>query len=151
MRFDYATQAGVPVARRIPLIAQVFYYAGFIERWGSGTTRILALCAAQGLPQPRFEEYGGGVAVTFYQDVYTPALLQKRGLNERQIQAVLYVKEQGRITNAEYQELTGASRATSIRDLDGLVLENILVREGERGRGTYYRLNDSNDSQMTHK
>jgi ATP-dependent DNA helicase RecG len=127
---------------RNPLIAQVFYYAGYIERWGSGTTRILSLCAAQGLPQPRFEEYSGGVAVTFYQDAYTPSLLQKRGLNERQIQAVLYVKEQGRITNAEYQSLTGAARSTLRRDMDGLIQENIFVREGKTGRGTYYRMQD---------
>jgi len=133
-----------PSVLRNPLVAQVFYYAGFIERWGSGTTRILELCAGQGLPQPRFEEYSGGVNVTFYQDAYTPTQLQKRGFNERQIQAVLYVKEQGRITASEYQELTGASRSTLRRDLDALVQENILIREGKTGRGTFYRINASN-------
>jgi ATP-dependent DNA helicase RecG len=82
--------------------------------------------------------------VTFYQDAYTPVQLQKRGFNERQIQAVLYVKEQGRITASEYQELTGASRSTLRRDLDALVQENILIREGKTGRGTFYRINASN-------
>ena len=132
-----------PSVLRNPLMAQVFYYAGFIERWGSGTTRILELCAGQGLPRPLFEEYSGGVNVTFYQDVYTPALLQTRGLSERQIQAVLYVKEQGRITNGEYQTLTGVSRATAQRDLEALVQEAVFVQEGVTGRSTYYQLNAS--------
>jgi len=30
------------------------------------------------------------------------------GLNERQIKAVMYVKETGRITNKEYQKICGA-------------------------------------------
>jgi Predicted transcriptional regulator containing an HTH domain and an uncharacterized domain shared with the mammalian protein Schlafen len=36
----------------ILLLAQAFYYAGHIERWGTGTARILALCREQGLPEP---------------------------------------------------------------------------------------------------
>jgi len=31
--------------------------------------------------------------------------LRKMGLNERQIKAVMYVKEKGRITNKEYQNV----------------------------------------------
>jgi len=37
-------------------------------------------------------------------------------LNERQIKAVMYVKERGRITNKEYQELTNILRQTATID-----------------------------------
>jgi ATP-dependent DNA helicase RecG len=42
-------------------------------------------------------------------------------LNERQIKAVLYVKEKGKITNKEYQELNSASRQTASNDLSEIV------------------------------
>ena len=132
-----------PSVLRNPLVAQVFYYAGFIERWGSGTTRILELCAGQDLPRPLFEEYSGGVNVTFFQDPFSVQQLVERGLNERQVQVVRYVKEHGRITNTEYQSITGASKATAVRDFDTLVQQGVLAKEGTTGRGTYYRLNDS--------
>jgi ATP-dependent DNA helicase RecG len=61
------------------------------------------------------------------------------GLNERQIEAVLYVGEHGRITNREYRQLFGVSNYTAAIDLKELVEKQLLVAEG-RGRGRYYRL-----------
>jgi ATP-dependent DNA helicase RecG len=39
------------------------------------------------------------------------------GLNERQIKAVLYVKENGKITNQKMKEISAVSKATETRDL----------------------------------
>ncbi|MEJ5299360.1 MAG: helix-turn-helix domain-containing protein [Thermodesulforhabdaceae bacterium] len=125
---------------RNPLIAQAFYFAGVIERWGSGTTRIVDLCRAQDLPQPEFTNWQGGVRVIFFKDPYTPERLRKMGLNERQIKAVMYVKERGSITNQEYQALAGISKRTASDDLTDLVQKGILIKTGgQRGRGTAYR------------
>jgi ATP-dependent DNA helicase RecG len=41
----------------------------------------------------------------FRKDIYNKEDVSKLGLNERQIKAILYVKEKGRITNSEYQKL----------------------------------------------
>jgi len=125
---------------RNPLIAQAFYFAGVIERWGTGTTRIIRLCREQRLPEPEFTHRQGGVRVTFLKDPYTPERLHQLGLSERQIKAVLYVKEQGRISNQEYQELVGVSKRTASRDLDNLVQRDMLERVGETGKGTHYVL-----------
>ncbi|WP_029933086.1 hypothetical protein [Rhodothermus marinus] len=76
----------------------------------------------------------------FSQDPYTPERLRALGLNERQIQAVLYVKERGRISNQEYQELAGVSKRIASRDLDDLVQRDIFERVGETGKGTHYIL-----------
>jgi ATP-dependent DNA helicase RecG len=51
---------------RNPLIANAFYLAGFIERGGSGTKRIVQLCMEQGLPEPEYKEEFGGFSVYFY-------------------------------------------------------------------------------------
>jgi len=125
---------------RNPLIANAFYLAGFIERRGSGTRRIVDLCKAQGLPEPEYKEEQGGFSVWFYKDIYTEENLRKMGLNERQIKAVMYVKEKGRITNKEYQELTGISKPTATRELKNLVKLQFLKQQGITGKGTFYIL-----------
>lgn len=41
--------------------------------------------------------------------------------NERQIKAVLFVKEKGKITNSDYQELNGIGKTTATEELSQLV------------------------------
>jgi len=94
---------------RNTLLADVFYKAGFIESWGRGTIKIMEKCQEQGLPKPDFEEDHGVMKVVFYKDKFTEENLKKLGISERQIKAVMYVKEKGKITNKEYRELTGLS------------------------------------------
>lgn len=128
---------------RNPLLARAFYHAGMIEQWGTGTTKIIALCREQGLPEPEFANWQGGLRLSFAKDPFTRERLEAMGLNERQVQAVLYVKQHGAIGNKDLQELTGASKPTITRDFDELVKRAILSREGERGPGTRYVLKGS--------
>ncbi len=121
------------------LIAEVFYLAGYIEKWGSGTLRILSAFKNAGLPEPRFEEKGAGVLLTLWKDLYNEENLRKMGLNERQIKAVLYVKEHGRITNADYREMFDVSNKTAYLELDDLVKRGILAKVGS-GRTVHYVL-----------
>jgi len=48
-----------------PIIANVFYRAGIIERWGSGTLNILDWCAENRNPEPEWSEQAGSVYVSF--------------------------------------------------------------------------------------
>ena len=121
-----------------PLIAYTFYLAGLIERWGSGTRRIVDLCKEQGLPEPEYKEEHGGFSVWFYKDVYNEENLRKKGLNERQIKAVMYMKQKERITNKEYQELNQCSRNTATNDLKTLTQRGIIKESGKKGAGSYY-------------
>jgi len=131
-----------------PLIANAFYLAGLIEHWGSGTKRIIDLFSEQNLREPEFKEEQGGIGVWFYKntDIYGKENLIKLGLNERQYKALLYIKENGNITNSEYMNLANVSRQTATRDLDLLVKLNILEKKGITGRGTEYFLTTHNDS-----
>ena len=43
----------------------MFYRAGIIERWGTGTLNIIAWCAQNGNPAPTWQEQAGSVYVTF--------------------------------------------------------------------------------------
>ena len=133
--------------QRNPLIASVFYYAGNVEQWGSGTLKVLRLFKEQGLPEPEFAEQKEGIGdftVYFYKDRYTEEELRKAGLNERQIKAVFYVKEKGRITNREYQEITGVKKRQASIDLAELEKESIIKKIGSTGKGTFYVLRGNN-------
>jgi len=125
---------------RNTLLAKVFYFAGFIESWGRGTIKIVENCVKQGLPEPDFIEEYGVMKVIFYKDKFTEEFLQKMGLNERQIKAVMYMKKTGRITNKEYREIANTTKKTASRDLSNLVKKEILKQVGSTGKGTFYTL-----------
>jgi len=124
---------------RNPLLAQAFYYAGYIERWGTGTARIITLCREQGLPEPEFDADALQFRVRFLKDPYTPERLRKMGLNERQVKAVRHAREHGSITNREYRQITGVSDEGARLDLKQLVELGIFRLQG-KGRSTAYML-----------
>jgi ATP-dependent DNA helicase RecG len=118
-------------------LAEVLYDTELIERWGSGIEKIQQHCLDAGLPEPVFEEYQG-FQVVFRKDVYDEEYLRSLNLNERQIKAVMYVKEKGQITNKEYQEVCAISNRTASRDLADLVSSGLFDQVGITGKGTVY-------------
>jgi predicted HTH transcriptional regulator len=51
--------------QRNPIIAEVFYRTGLIEKWGRGTNRVAEMCTAAGIAPPEFAEITGAAVVTF--------------------------------------------------------------------------------------
>lgn len=136
---------------RNPLLAKIFYFAGFIESWGRGTIKIVEKCLEQGLPEPDFFEEYGVMKVVFYKDKFTEENLRKMGLNERQIKAVKYVKDKAEITNNIYQRVCETSERTASRDLYYLVEKGILEQLGKTGKGTKYILRRQIDAKAATK
>lgn len=124
---------------RNPLIADVCFKGGLIDSWGRGTVRIIETCKEAGLPEPELTERDGGFLVTLFKDNLTEEQLVKLGLNARQVKAVSYVKEKGRITNSDYQALNEISDRTSSRDLEDLVAKGVLKRVGDK-KSAYYEI-----------
>ncbi|OQB31269.1 MAG: Divergent AAA domain protein [Bacteroidetes bacterium ADurb.Bin174] len=126
------------------LIADVCFKGGLIDAWGRGTIKIIETCKQAGLPEPEIIEQDGGLLVTMFKNNLTKEQLTKLGLNDRQLKAVEYVKEKGKITNKEYQELNGVSKITAYRDLTELIEQyKLFERKGDVGAGTSYFLNGS--------
>lgn len=121
------------------LIADVCFKGGFIDSWGRGTLKIYDTCKEAELPEPEIKEFQGGFLVTLFKDNLTEIQLAKLGLNDRQLKAVNFVKEKGKITNKEYQELNKTSDRTALRDLENLTEVNVFVKDGEK-KGTSYKL-----------
>ena len=125
---------------RNTLLAEIFYYSGFIELWGHGTIKIVDNCIEQGLPEPDFKEENGVMTVTFYKDKWNEESVKKLGLNDRQIKAVDYIKENKIINLSTYKDLIkNVSEKTLYRDLQDLVAKNILKEIGEK-KGRKYEL-----------
>ena len=120
-------------------LAEVLYDTELIERWGSGIEKIRQHCLDGNLPEPIFEEYQG-FQVVFRKEIYDEEYLSSLNLNERQIKAVMYVKENKQITNKEYQEICNTSARTSSRDLADMVSKGIFEQKGTIGKGTEYTL-----------
>ena len=130
---------------RNPILAGACFLGGYIDSWGSGIMKIVNSCKAAGLPTPTLEEDLGGFMVKLFKDCFSKEQLEKLGLNDRQIKAVEYIKTKGKITNSEYQEINEIGKSVTIDELRYLVEQQILVRIGVTGRGTYYELVNKND------
>jgi ATP-dependent DNA helicase RecG len=76
--------------------------------------------------------------VTLWRDWLTDQVLAAFHLNERQVQAVRHAKVAGRITNAQYRELTGISDSTALRELRLLTRIGVFDRVGGTGQAIYY-------------
>ena len=129
-----------PSRPRNLLLADVCFKGGYIDAWGSGTLKIINSCRAAELPAPNIIEIDGGFLVEIFKDRYDIEQLRTAGLSERQINAVLYTKEHGNISNKKYQELFGVARVTATRDLQQLVAKGLLAFSGTMGAGASYHL-----------
>ena len=135
------------------LLSSVMYYANYIQEAGSGTMEMVRQCKKAGLPEPEFVSVRNLEFKTILpRNVFTSEMLSRIGLNERQLNAVKYMKEHGQITNQIYQELNKTTKRTASRDLTDLVSNGVFQKSGVTGKGTLYELkNFSNGSPRGHK
>lgn len=123
-----------------PLLAEALYLAHYIERIGSGTQRVIELCRDADLPEPDFEVRDGFFVVRIWRDWLTTATLARFELNDRQARAIAFLKGRGRVSNSEYQDLTGAIKRTASRDIEALQRLGLIEKRGDRGPGVHYVL-----------
>jgi predicted HTH transcriptional regulator len=129
------THSSVP--RNIRL-AEVLWFAHYVEKVGTGTLDVIAGCQRADLPEPDFRQSGDEFVVTLWRDWLTEDVLAGVELNARQRDALEWIKRNGRITNAEYRRLTGASDRSASRDLGELTAAGLLERVGMTGRAASY-------------
>lgn len=122
---------------RNPIIAGVCFKGGLIDAWGSGTIKIIETCLQVGLPEPELIEQDGGFIVTLFKDNLTKEQLTKLGLNDRQIDALLFYKKQGEITTYEYMTRYNISERTARNDLNKLIESELIIRQGQANMSKY--------------
>ena len=82
-------------------------------------------------------EQGGGFSVTLFKNNLTTKQLAKLGLNDRQIDALLFFKEKGEITTSEYMVRYNISERTARNDLNNLIENKFIKREGQTNMAKY--------------
>ena len=126
---------------RNPRIVNGLYQWGYIEELGLGIDRMIEEMVDAGQPPPLFKATPYSFTVTLTsKKIAPPARQWARRMNERQAQALTYVRENGSITNREYQALCPTVSAETLRlDLVDLVERGALLKIGVK-KGTYYIL-----------
>lgn len=126
---------------RNPLLADLFYRRGLIERWGRGTQKIIDLCVAAGHPRPEFEEQAGDVVVRFIQSGYVPPHKVEHGLTDRQ-RRILHALRDGRarLISSIQRMLSPQPAQQTLRDDLNFLRQLNLVRHHGHGRGSRWWL-----------
>lgn len=119
-------------------MADPLFLARYVENVGSDALDMIASCRALGSPDPVLKQRLGPLWRDWLKGPVTDGL----GLNERQNKAMVLFRQVLSITNAAYQEVTGASRATAKHDLDELISKGVLMLEGHGGGARYTKMNN---------
>lgn len=129
---------------RNPIIAQVFYLRGMIERWGRGTQKIVELCVKAGHPEPEFGEQAGSVWVRFLPSGYVAPHRVVYDLTDRQRELLQILAQQGPSPLRNIREHLSAPPTDRMIQEDLAHLRRVgIVRSSGRGRGALYRLGSS--------
>jgi len=126
---------------RNPRVVAGLFQWGYIEELGLGIDRMIEEMLQHGHPSPEFKSTPYSFTVTLRntrERRLAPAW--EHNMNERQMRALAYLREFGRITNREYRDLCPSVSPETLRlDLSDLVDKNLLLKVGDK-RGTYYIL-----------
>jgi predicted HTH transcriptional regulator len=128
---------------RNPLVAEPLFLAHYIEKAGTGTMDMIALCREAGLPEPEFRQDGGQFVMTLWRNWLTESVIASLNLNERQQKALAHLLEAGiaRLANPDYRRIALVSKPTATRELEAMRSLGLLTKVGTTGKGTYYILN----------
>ena len=134
-----------------PLIAEVLYRSSFLESWGSGVSRMVDACKAQGVPEPEYEVNGGFVSIVFRRAtektmdegvnryVSGPVNGELNGeLNPSQKATLKFIMEHEGCTASEISKKTSIPFSTIDKHIRVLLKVGVIERRGSKKTGGYY-------------
>lgn len=126
---------------RNPRIVNGLYHWNYIEELGLGIDKMIEAMVQAGHPQPAFKAtpHSFSVILTNVRE-RAAAPSWESSMNERQLRAIQHMREYGRITSREYQQICPDVTAETLRlDMVDLTDRGIVMKVGAK-RGTYYIL-----------
>jgi ATP-dependent DNA helicase RecG len=127
---------------RNPRIVAGLFQWGYIEELGLGIDRMIEEMLEHGHAAPVFEAKPYAFTVRLHNTRERAPATQHwlPNMNERQIKAMTFIEENGRITNRDYRQLCADVNPETLRlDLVDLVDKGLLLKIGDK-KGTYYIL-----------
>lgn len=130
------------------VLARIFHELDLMEEWGNGYRRIIDTCNEGGYPEPKWEELGTFMRVTFYPHGRTvlhtveekPAQYSVEELTDREMEILTLFKGQIRIPFREIRNALESqiSERTLRYDLANLKKKGLLISKG-KGRGLIWQ------------
>ncbi len=126
---------------RNPRLVNGLFQWGYIEELGLGIDRMIEDMVKAGHQQPEFKATPYAFTVTLKNNLSArPAPIWHQSMSERQLRAIQFIQESGRITNRDYRDLCPDVSAETLRlDLADMVDKGVLLKVGDK-KGTYYVL-----------
>ncbi|MDO8553544.1 MAG: putative DNA binding domain-containing protein [Candidatus Micrarchaeota archaeon] len=112
---------------RNKLLAHVAHLFGYIEKWGTGTTKIVNLCRATGMKDPLFQEFSGHFSLTLFNSKIEFSTRQKKAFS-------FLTTKRSSLNYAKYFKITQRS---AISDLSELISLGLVDKLG-KGKNTQY-------------
>jgi ATP-dependent DNA helicase RecG len=128
-----------------PDIADVVFKSGKIEAWGRGIDLIINDSINKNFPEPQIRYEMSGYNVIFRKDIYYRDYLTGLDLSHRQVEIVLWLKNNDFINNSIIQDMFTISKRTASRELSKLVSLGLIEKIGDSGVGTRYIIKKLND------
>ncbi len=125
-----------------PNIANVFYYAGFIESWGRGIEKINNACKVDGIPMPEYTINPSDIMIKFTapEDRIIRITYQTTDkVTEKEKQVLNLLCEDPGFTTTVLAEKIGVTRKTINKYLKALREKNIIERIGSDRKG-YWKI-----------
>lgn len=123
---------------RNPTLANLFFLAGEIEKFGTGIKKIINACKAHNIPTPEFDNSSNAFCVVFRKSILYN-IINKHNLNSRQMKCISYLIEKKEITTSNYSQMFNIAVRTARLDIKELVKIGIIEEMGETNK-RFYRL-----------
>jgi ATP-dependent DNA helicase RecG len=127
---------------RNPLIAEVFYMAGFIDAWGRGILDILEMMDKEDLDKPGFEETGDSFRIIFNRPVTpqaTPQATPQVLLTDLEERVLDEIKNNSRVSRRLIAENLNIGVDTVKEYINRLKKKGVLKRIGKTNKG-YWKI-----------
>lgn len=117
---------------RNPILGNVFFRLKYIEKFGTGITRI-NYAYKNALENPQYEIYENSIKVIL------PVITNGSNLTRPEKELVTLLRKNKKMSRAEIEKHIGWEKDKTIRIINLLLKKSIIYKEG-RGRGTKYKI-----------
>ena len=130
---------------RNKFLADKLFLIKYIEEWGQGTNRVIEEMRQYSLADPEFSNITGGFKVKLigpgksFGEQIEKEKLHIFDINERQKNALEYIREKKKITRQAYCKINDIGITYAKKELNQLIQKKIIKRIGQ-GKNTYYVL-----------
>lgn len=126
-----------PSIPRNRCMAEAFYEAGYIEKWGKGISTVLEQCTLSGIPAPTFTVRQNGLDVEFVGKLHSISDIADTDLTPRERTIMDMIRNGEFTTIKEVSQKLSVSHGTVESTLKSLTEKGMIIRVGSTKSGSW--------------